>query len=287
MVALLTGCSRSEAEKVIAGGHVAIGGETATRGSRRVCEGETIEVMADPTREPLTLEADESIPVRVVHDDEDLIVVDKPAGLVVHPGAGTHRVTLAAGLLARYPELAGVGEALRPGIVHRLDRGTSGLLVVARNESARRDLTAQLAERRMERRYLALVAGRFDEESGVIDAPIGRSDRDRTRMAVTASGRQARTRYEVVSRFAEPGPLTLLECSLETGRTHQIRVHLAEIGHPVVGDQTYGRGRPKLGLDRVFLHSARLRLVHPTSREEMVFTSELPPELRAVLASLR
>ncbi|MBV6508738.1 MAG: Ribosomal large subunit pseudouridine synthase D [Acidimicrobiales bacterium] len=285
VVALLTGCSRSEAERVIAEGHVAISGTTATTRSRRVCEGETIDVAVDPVREPLALEADWSVSVPVVYEDEDLVVVDKPAGLVVHPGAGTRQGTLAAGLLARYPELAGVGEALRPGIVHRLDKGTSGLLVVARNEPARRDLAAQLTERRMERRYLALVWGRFEEGSGVIDAPIGRSDRDRTRMAVTASGREARTRYHVISSFAEPGPLTLLECSLETGRTHQIRVHLAQIGHPLVGDLTYGRGRRDLGLDRVFLHSARLRLVHPRSREEMVFASELPPDLRSLLAS--
>lgn len=286
-MALLTGCSRSEAGRVIAEGHVAISGETTTTRSRRVAAGQTIDIEVDPVREQLVLEADESIRVPVVHEDEDLVVVDKPAGLVVHPGAGTPQSTLAAGLLARYPELAGVGEALRPGIVHRLDRGTSGLLVVARNEPARRDLSDQLAQRRIQRRYLALVWGRFEEGSGVIDAPIGRSDRDRTRMAVTASGREARTRYEVIADFSEPGPLTLLECSLETGRTHQIRVHLAEIAHPVVGDETYGRGRRELDLDRVFLHSARLQLIHPRSREEMVFTSDLPPELESVLANLR
>ena len=286
VIAVLCGCSRSEADRVIADGHVSVDGEVAASRSGRVSEGEVIEVDADPHRAPARLEPDPAVEFAVVHQDEDLLIIDKPAGVVVHPGAGSETGTLAAGLLARFPDLAAVGEPLRPGIVHRLDKGTSGLLAVARNEATRRSLTDQLSARRMGRLYVALVWGRFDERSGVIDAPIGRSSRDRTRMAVVVDGREARTRYEVKSTFSAPGELALLECSLESGRTHQVRVHLAEIGHPVVGDVVYGSSRPRLGLGRQFLHSAELRLRHPRTREAMVFVSELPPDLGSVLATL-
>jgi 23S rRNA pseudouridine1911/1915/1917 synthase len=222
----------------------------------------------------------------VVHEDAEVIVIDKPAGLVVHPGAGHADGTLVNGLLARFPELAAVGDPARPGIVHRLDAGTSGLLVVARTPPAYASLTAQLGERSVERAYDTLVAGRVENDEGVVDAPIGRSTREPTRMAVRADGRAARTRYLVVSRWTEPQAVSRLECRLETGRTHQIRVHLAAIGHPVVGDVRYGGGRSALPLDRPFLHAARLRFRHPGTGEPVAFASSLPPDLQAVLDRL-
>ena len=189
--------------------------------------------------------------VRVVHADADVAVVDKPAGLVVHPGAGHHEGTLVGGLLARFPDLAdlvdaGVCPADRPGIVHRLDKGTSGLLAVARTEPAYRALVAQLADRSMERRYLALVEGTVADDRGEIDAPIGRSTRTPTKMAVAAGGRAARTGFTVLERRTSPRPTTLVELSLQSGRTHQIRVHMAAIGHPVVGDARYGTSETRL-----------------------------------------
>jgi 23S rRNA pseudouridine1911/1915/1917 synthase len=212
-------------------------------------------------------------------------VVVKPAGLVVHPGAGHETGTLASGLLHRYPEIATVGDPMRPGIVHRLDRDTSGLMVVARSPLAYEALTAALAARAIERRYLALGWGRFEARRGTIDAPIGRSATRRTRMAVREAGKGARTGYEVLTQFEHP-ICALVECKLETGRTHQIRVHLAAIGHPIVGDGTYGGDRHPLRPGRPFLHAHALALTHPVTGQRLEFSDPLPPELAAVLSSL-
>jgi 23S rRNA pseudouridine1911/1915/1917 synthase len=214
-----------------------------------------------------------------------VIVVDKPAGLVVHPGAGNPTGTLVNGVLAFDPAIAGVGDPMRPGIVHRLDRDTSGLLVVARSARAYDSLVAQLGARTVERAYVALAWGHFESTRGVIDAPIGRSEARRTRMAVRDEGRPARTRYEVREVFESPR-CTRLECSLETGRTHQIRVHLAAINHPIVGDATYGGGRQPLMVSRPFLHAAALAFVHPATGDMMRFTSALPAELQRTLDDL-
>jgi 23S rRNA pseudouridine1911/1915/1917 synthase len=205
----------------------------------------------------------------------------------VHPGAGNRDGTLVHGLVARYPDLAAVGEPQRPGIVHRLDKDTSGLLVVARTEVARAALVAALAARELDRRYLALVWGVPEAPQGLIDAPIGRSNREKTRMAVAAGGREARTRYEVVATYADPASLSLLRCRLETGRTHQIRVHLAAIGHAVVGDARYGgRHQPLADVPRFFLHAEHLGFIHPTTGERLEFDSALPPDLESVRARL-
>ncbi len=228
---------------------------------------------------------DDSVPFEVVHVDDDLIVVDKPAGVVVHPGAGNTSGTLVNGLVARFPDLAGVGDPDRPGIVHRLDKDTSGLMLVARTDRAYRALVEMLSARSVGRRYLTLVWGEFDSPAGMIDAPIGRSGREPTRMAVSARGREARTRYEVREVFTDP-VVSLLECRLETGRTHQIRVHLAAIGHPVVGDRRYRGERTSLEVPRTFLHAARLDVVHPVSGEPLEFESALPPDLQGVLDRL-
>jgi 23S rRNA pseudouridine1911/1915/1917 synthase len=221
-----------------------------------------------------------------VHADEAVVVVDKPAGVVVHPGSGRSSGTLVHGLLDRFPDIAGVGQPGRPGIVHRLDAGTSGLLVVARTEDAYVALVAQLASRTVERTYLALTWGHFEAPSGVVDAPIARAARHRTRMAVSSAGRGARTRYDVVESFQDPAPLTLVECRLETGRTHQIRVHLAAIAHPVVGDATYGGARERLGLTRPFLHARGLAFDHPVTDDRCRFDSPLPDDLEELHARL-
>ena len=223
--------------------------------------------------------------VETRHVDDDVIVVAKPAGLVVHPGAGHAGGTLVNGLLARFPELEQVGDRSRPGIVHRLDRDTSGLMVVARSPLAYDALVDALGRREVDRRYTALVWGRPDAPRGAIDAPIGRSTTRRTRMAVREGGREARTSYEVMREFDDP-MVTLLECRLETGRTHQIRVHLAAIGHPVVGDAAYRGARSTLALARPFLHAATLAFDHPRLGEPVRFDEPLPDELTAVLAAL-
>jgi 23S rRNA pseudouridine1911/1915/1917 synthase len=233
------------------------------------------------------LAPESAVEVPVVFADDDVIVVDKPAALVVHPGAGNDRGTLVAGLLARYPELTDVGQPERPGIVHRLDKGTSGLLVVARTQSAYESLVAQLSARAVDRRYAALVWGHPDPPTGLVDAPIGRSRRDPTRMAVSADGREARTGYVVQATFTDPIDAALLECRLETGRTHQIRVHLAAIGHPIVGDPRYRGARAAFALGRPFLHAQRLAFDHPRTGERVAYNAPLPPELVAALDRLR
>jgi len=292
VVALLYGRTRAQVARLIAAGGVRLGGAVVAAGSRRVKVNDVLE-----TDLQLLLEAGPDLPraaapgevaFRVVYDDPTVIVVDKPPGVVVHPDA-THRSgTLVAGLLALYPELArlpalGCGEIDRPGIVHRLDKDTSGLLVVARTPDAYRSLTSQLAARSVKRTYLALTCGSVEAEAGLVDAPIGRSLRDPTRMAVAAGGRAARTHYRVLARFARPLQATYLELRLETGRTHQIRVHLAAIGHPVVGDSRYRGDRRRSGCARPFLHAAGLAFVDPGTAEPMEFTSRLPDDLVTVL----
>lgn len=287
-VALLTGLPRAEVAAMVEAGDVQVGGRPVSSRSLRLREGDRLEVSLPEPALPFVLEADSTVGVAVVHEDRHLAVVDKAAGVVVHPGSGQRRGTLVQGLLARFPDLAriGAGEADRPGIVHRLDKGTSGLLVVARTADAYQSLVAQLKCRQVERRYLCLVWGRVSAPDGVVDAPVGRSDGDPTRMAVSARGRPARTRYHVLDRWTAP-TVTLLECRLETGRTHQVRVHLASIGHAVVGDERYGGTRPSLELGRPFLHAHQLGLRHPATGEEMSWSSPLPADLEGLLAGLQ
>lgn len=295
VVAMLTGCSRSEAAEAISSGAVSVGGRITSARSTRVRAGDAVVVGRDPHRGVSLPQADPDVEVRVIHVDADVIVVDKHAGQVVHPGAGHRGATLVSGLLAHYPELAEVGEPHRPGIVHRLDKGTSGLMVVARTEAAYLHLVGLLSEHDVERTYRTLVWGSVTAGAGTVDAPIGRSRRDPLRMTVAADGRPARTHYTVTRRHTGEtvtgghvgGTLTAMDVSLETGRTHQIRVHLTSIGHPVVADPVYGRRSDTLGLDRPFLHAARLSFVHPGTGEVVAFDSPLPPDLAAVDASLR
>lgn len=281
-VSMLADLPRARAARLIADGIVAVNGVPTTSRSRRLEDGDVVE-LERPEDPDAGLEADAGVHVEVVYEDDQLIVVSKPSGVAVHPGAGLSQGTLVQGLLARYPELAAVGESERPGIVHRLDRGTSGLLVVARTQEAYRSLVDQLANRTAGREYDALVRGEIGEDAGLVDAPIARSRREPTRMAVSSDGREARTRFEVVARFAQPEPATRVRCTLETGRTHQVRVHLAAIGHPVMGDEKYGGARPGLAGERMFLHACSLDLDRPVTGERLRFTSELPADLLGVL----
>jgi 23S rRNA pseudouridine1911/1915/1917 synthase len=286
VVALVTGSSRAEAAGLVDDGAVLVGGRPVTSRSHRVAEGDELEVDVPERPAEVELVADPGIVVPVAYEDEHLLVVDKPAGLVVHPGAGQATGTLVNGLLARYPELRTVGQADRPGIVHRLDKGTSGLMLVARTQEAYEALVAMLAAREVDRCYHTLVWGTPGSPTGMVDAPIGRSSRDRTRMAVTVTGKPARTRYEVVRTYHDPVEVTELLCRLETGRTHQIRVHLASIGLRVVGDVRYGGERQSLPMARPFLHAEQLGLDHPVTGEPLSFISPLPEDLAAVLALL-
>ncbi len=284
VVAMLTGISRTEATGLIAAGGVLVDGVAATKGAERLRVGQAVAIEVPEPVAAAPPMAEDGIEAPVVFVDEHVVVVDKPADLVVHPGAGHDHGTLVSALLARYPEMAGVGDPQRPGIVHRLDRGTSGLLMAARTARAHESLVRQLSQRSVDRRYRALVWGHPDAPRGLIEAPIGRSPKHPTRMAVTSNGKEARTRYEVEQTFAEPTRSALVTCRLETGRTHQIRVHLSAIGHAVVGDDRYGGVRQTLPSPRPFLHAEALGFDHPATGERLMFTSELPADLVAVLA---
>ncbi len=287
VVAMLTGRSRRDVAAVFARDAVTLDERVVSRPSLVVGAGQHLVAQLGSSEGP-DVTADPSVAVEVVYEDEDLVVVNKAAGQVVHPGSGHGDATLVAGLLARYPALAqlardGICEVQRPGIVHRLDKGTSGLLVVALTETAFRDLVAQMAQRQVARTYIALAEGHLADEAGVIDAPIGRSARTPTLMTVRADGRPARTHYEVLERVSRPHAATLLRLRLETGRTHQIRVHLAAIGHPVVNDTRYGHRRDqRLAPERLFLHASQLVFTHPRTGDVVTVQADLPDDLRAV-----
>ncbi len=282
IVAVAAGLSRSTARNLIDEGLVLFQGRPLDP-RQRLAEGVelSIEMPPEPRLEP------EDIPLVVRYEDDDVAVVDKPTGMVVHPGAGRATGTLAAGLLARWPGLEGVGEKDRWGIVHRLDRDVSGLLVVALTSRAHEVLVEALASRLVTRDYLALVWGVFDAATGTIDAPIGRDPRAPTRMTIQAEGRASRTHYRRTASWSLPD-LSRLEVSLETGRTHQIRVHLASIGHPVVGDRAYGRpGPPGIDPRRVWLHAVHVEFDHPAGRKRRIsVTSPLPADLQTSLDRL-
>lgn len=268
--------TRHAARTMIDAGLVTVDGRTGRPG-QRVRDTATVIVGAGEIVDaatPVAVRAQPQVPLAVVYEDDALAVIDKPSGLVVHPAPGHPSGTLADGLKQRGTTWSLLGGAERAGIVHRLDRDTSGLLVVAKTEAAHRSLARQLSDRTLGRTYWALVHGGFREESGTIDAPIGRHPRDRRRMAIIEGGREAVTDFRVVERL---NGATVLELSLRTGRTHQIRVHLASIGHPIIGDTVYGR--PDTLLGRPALHAMRLRLVHPGDGSERTFDSPLPPEL--------
>lgn len=276
--------SRSRIQEWIRAGRVRVNGET-TRASHRLRAGDRIEV-APAAPPPLRAEP-EPIPIQVLYEDEDVIAVNKPAGMVVHAGAGCRSGTLVNALLYRYGTLSLAGGELRPGVVHRLDRYTSGVILIARHDAAHRSLAAQFAERRIEKVYLALVHGQLRADQGRIEAPIARDPVRRVRMSARRkTGRAAVTEYRVLRRYRG---FTLLEAYPRTGRTHQIRTHLASIGHPVVGDPTYGaprriEGLPPLG--RYFLHALRIRFLHPRTGQPVEIEAPLPKELADWLGQL-
>lgn len=283
-VADVSGLSRSYVQKLIAEGNVTTGG-LPLKANESVFSGEVIELEV-PDPRPLELTPEE-IPLTVVYEDADLLIVDKAAGLVVHPSAGHAGGTLVNALLARGTEYGGIAGVMRPGIVHRLDRDTSGLLMVAKNDRAQASLMGQLKARGIKKTYLGLVQGAVAATTGRIEAPIGRDPHHRTRMAVTNDGRPAATGYRVRERL--PG-WTLLELDLITGRTHQIRVHLAAIDHPLAGDPLYGTGtsrRGPAGLGRLFLHSWRIELQSPSDGHLIRAEAPLPDELESVMQGLR
>ncbi len=276
--------SRSAAQKFVRDGAVTVNGAIETRPSHNVLPGTEIQVDV-PEPEVVGELVAVSQTFRVAYEDEHLLVIDKPIGLSVHPGPGHESDTLVNGLLVDYPEIREVGEPDRPGIVHRIDRDTSGLIIVARTQRTYDPLSEMIREHRMRRTYIALIRGGPDTGEGVIDAPLGRDPRHRQRQAIIENGREARTRFRVLERLART---TLMELELETGRTHQIRVHLSSIGNPVVGDALYGRAaKGPAGLSRQFLHAAALSFKHPITDEAMTLTSPLPEDLQLSLEAAR
>ncbi|NPV91431.1 MAG: RluA family pseudouridine synthase [Firmicutes bacterium] len=274
--------TRSYLRKLLEEGRVMVN-QKPVKASYRIQPGDRVEVFIPP---PTTLEVvAQEIPLSVVYEDQDIVVIDKPPGLVVHPAAGNYQGTLVNALLAHCDDLSSIGGVARPGIVHRLDKDTSGLLVAAKNDLAHQSLAQQIKERRMSRRYLALVHGTIRENEGRVEAAIGRHATDRKRMAVVKKGgKMAITHYRVLERL--PG-CSLIEAVLDTGRTHQIRVHLAYLGHPVVGDPTYGQKKPDRGMPGQALHAYRLEFDHPRSGERLRFEAPLPERFSDLLDKLR
>ena len=276
--------SRSAAQQLIDDGRVTLRGKSV-KSSYKVAENDEFSVDVPETVEDAGLEA-QDIPLDVIYEDADLIVVNKPKGLVVHPAPGHADGTLVNALMYHCGDsLSGVGGELRPGIVHRIDMETSGLLIAAKNDFSHRHLSDQLKDRSLSRVYETIVRGNIKDESGTIDAPIGRHPTDRKRMAVTQrNSRNAVTHYEVITRY---DGYTHLRCKLETGRTHQIRVHLAHIGHPVLGDMVYGMKKPEFGLDSQCLHARRIKFIHPRTGEKVELESSLPEYFTTVLEKLK
>ena len=274
--------SRSFLQKLIESGQVEVNGRSV-KASYKVSPRDRI-IVRLPAPRPSGI-VPEDIPLNIVYRDIDLVIIDKPAGLVVHPADGTPSGTLVNALLGLFPDMAVVGSEVRPGIVHRLDKDTSGLMVVARNESSYAFLSRQIADRKVTRRYVALVHGNIKEDKGVIDAPVGRHPQMRHKMAVREfeGSRRAITNFEVPRRY---GDYSLIDVTPITGRTHQIRVHFEYIGHPVAGDQVYGPGRGSRGMSRQALHAYHLGLVHPSSGEYMEFDSPIPEDIKSFLSSM-
>ena len=283
VISLVADIPRAAASQIIDAGAVLLDGVVVKAGKIKVTEGQRIVVDLSLLPEKQLPAAEPNIKVDVVYVDDDVIVINKQAGIVVHPGAGNPTGTLVNAVLAIYPEIASVGDPFRPGVVHRLDAGTTGLMVMARTKGAYDSLVEALQRRVVVRRYLAIVWGEMSAPSGVIDAPLGRDQRDPTKMAVLAGGKIARTNYEVRQTFTLPVSCSLLECGLETGRTHQIRVHLATLGHSVVGDVVYGGARSVLSSPRPMLHAMTLKFDHPVTGIEMEFHSEIPQDFAAIL----
>jgi len=256
------------------------------KASYKVKQGDRIEITIEPPKE-VKLEA-EDIPLEVVYEDNDILVVNKQKGLVVHPGSGNWDGTLVNAIMAHCKDsLSGIGGELRPGIVHRLDKDTSGLLIIAKHDKAHIAMSEQIKNREVKKTYIALIRGTIAENEATIDMPIGRSTKDRKKMAVTKTGKEAITHFKVINRFTTlKGSYTLLEIKIDTGRTHQIRVHMAEIGHPVIGDVVYSNGKNEFGVEGQCLHAKRLEFCHPVTGKKMVLEAELPEYFEKIVNEL-
>lgn len=281
----LPALSRTQIQRLLKEEQILVNGRPA-KANLRLEGGETVTITL-PEPEEIEL-LPEAIPLDIRYEDDDMIIINKPAGMVVHPAVGHNSGTLVNAILAHCPDLPGINGEKRPGIVHRLDKDTSGLIAIAKNELALRHLQAQFKDRSVGKQYLALVEGQVQPSTALIDAPIGRDPRQRKKMAVipfggSARSRTAQTQYTTVTSYDD---YTLLRCELFTGRTHQIRVHLAYIGFPIVGDKVYGRRKPTIHLGRHFLHAAVLKVKRPSDNEELTIQAELPPELDAILEQL-
>lgn len=271
--------TRSRIQKLIDDGMVSINGKTA-KSSAKVNEGEILTVEI-PELKPLEI-VPEEIPLNILYDDDDVLVIDKPKGMVVHPANGNYTGTLVNAIMAKYKDnLSGINGVIRPGIVHRIDKDTSGVLVIAKNDKAHLKLAEQLKEHSMTRVYVAVVRGKLKNSVGTIDAPIGRNPKDRKKMGVVANGKRAVTHYKVIKELDD---CSIIEVRLETGRTHQIRVHMAYIGHPLLGDNVYSNGKNKYGFVGQALHAKILGFIHPSTGEYMEFSSKLPEEFEKLLA---
>lgn len=278
----LDNMTRSAVQSLIESGAVTLHGK-AIKKNYKIAAGDELEVTLPELREVEI--TPENIPLDVVYEDADIIVVNKPQGMVVHPAAGNWNGTLVNALMYHCGDsLSGINGELRPGIVHRIDKDTSGLLVVAKNDLAHQGLAEQIKEHSAGRRYYAVVMGNIRDDRGTVNAPVARHKTDRKKMAVVAGGREAITHYEVLERYRG---YTYMAFQLETGRTHQIRVHMAHLGHPIIGDPLYGSKADKWKLDGQCLHAGELKLRHPRTGEEMVFTASLPPHFESVLKKLR
>ncbi len=284
VLAMVADVSRSRAAALVADGQVRLDDRVVGSRSNRVSAGQMLSIAGEIESTPDELVADPTVELRLLHEDADVLVIDKAPGQVVHPGAGNTMGTIAQGVVARFPEVRAVGETDRPGVVHRLDKGTSGVFMMARSQRAHASLTEQLHDRLVERRYLTVAWGQPTANEGLIEAPIGRAVRDPTRMTVREDGKSARTNYRVLRTWGSP-KAALISCVLDTGRTHQIRVHLDAIGHPVVGDTRYGGGRSSPDIDRPALHAAELGFEHPATGEWLSFESPMPADMAALIDS--
>lgn len=274
--------SRSMIQKLLEEGKITVNGKQE-KASYKVGKGDCIQIEIEPPKE-VKIEAQE-IPLQIEYEDEDILVVNKQKGLVVHPGSGNWEGTLVNAIMAHCKDsLSGIGGELRPGIVHRLDKDTSGLLIIAKNDKAHIAMSEQIKNREVKKTYVALVRGTIAENEATIQMPIGRSTKDRKKMAVTKAGKEAITHFRVLNRYTtDKASYTLLEIKIDTGRTHQIRVHMAEIGHPVIGDMVYSNGKNEFGVEGQCLHAKRLEFCHPVTGEHMVLEAELPEYFKEII----
>lgn len=269
--------SRSYIQKLIEGSHILVN-DKVKKSNYKLNSNDIITVELPEVQE-LVVEA-ENIPLDIMYEDEDVVVINKPQGIVVHPAPGNYKGTLVNALLYHCEDLSGINGVARPGIVHRIDKDTSGILVIAKNDKAHNKLSEQLKNHSMTREYIALVEGRIKQETGVVDKPIGRNPKDRLKMGIVSGGKRAITHYEVLERYEKN---TLIKCILETGRTHQIRLHMSHIGYPIVGDPVYGIKKQKFNLKGQMLHAKKLGFIHPSTGEYMEFESPLPEHFTHIL----